>query len=169
MILNFTNINKFVIISFSFLFFFLGCSCNVCNDYTINIKNENYELFFFSTKGEVLLNRTYPKKPHVSKVNENLFKVVYSTGLDCNYTFFVDTKSKKVSEDYFNLLFHNDSEIVFLEDGTIYVADLFVENIRTSIKLDFSVTLSASTPRFSTTIFFTFSRTFCSAIFSPFC
>ena len=40
---------------------------------------------------------------------------------------------------------------------------------RSSIKLDFSVTLSASTPRFSTTIFFTFSRTFYSAIFSPFC
>lgn len=138
MTLNFTNINKFILGLFICGVLFIGVTCSNPCGYTIKHRTDDFELTIYSNSGEIIVNRIFKLEPIVSNINDNIYRCVISTGSNSSYTFFVNTKDEKISEDYFNLLFYNKTDIVFLENDTIYVTDMFdKENVKLEITRNF--------------------------------
>ena len=95
---------------------------------------------FFAESGLRIFSQRYPdpNKVHIEKLNEGLYKVLHSTGSNSEHTVFVDTGEGKVSEVYFNLLHSDEKLVAFMEDGCIYLTDMFDrENVHMKIIRDF--------------------------------
>ena len=77
----------------------------------------------------------------ITQIKDGLYRINNSSGSNSNYTFFVDNLFGNVSDTYFNLLYSNEELLVYLEDGVVFVTDIFdVQKKRAEIKRDFSVT-----------------------------
>lgn len=129
---------KFICLCISFILILSGC-VNHKADYVLNETDNGYELMFYEESGDVFFTENYTKEPAIDCI-DSIYKVTNSTGSNSNYTYFVNPENSAISETYFNLLFSDNEIIAFLEDGTIFVTDMFGNIVYAEIKRDFSPT-----------------------------
>jgi len=103
--------------------------------YEICENQEGKELIFYSDDNYELFRKQYLELPDIERIDDNLYKIVYSTGVNCNYTVFIDVKKSKVTAPYFNLLFSNKDKVAFMENGTVFLSDIF-DNGKVYAKID---------------------------------
>ncbi len=153
MILNSTKISGLIMcVIFCIILIISGCA--VKDKYTINNIDLGYELVLYSDDGNELLRQTYQKEPTIIKVSDSTYKIINSTGVDSNYTFFVDTKNNQISKTYFNLLFSDANMVAVFENNKLTVTDLFDnKKIYIEIERDFSKTAVPQSAILSVDIF----------------
>ncbi len=148
MFLRSINISK-VFICFVFVILFSGCEIyenqtlqESIQKYEIKELNNRFEIVFYTTDNhKELFRKTFVNEPLVVELKKNLFKVVVSSGVNSNYSFFVDVEKSQISTFFFNLLYNDANRVAFLKDKTIFVTDIFNdENFYTEIERDFSET-----------------------------
>lgn len=165
MILNFTNISKICLIFFITLGVITNSTCvkedqvAISEEQVKNVivcekgKDREYIFKIILSNGEVFLEKHFPVEPDIDKVNSNTYKITISTGLNSNHTFFVDVENLNVSEDYFNLLFNNEKYVVYMNNRTVFVADMFDrDNVRLSVTRNYSPTAVYQSAILSTSI-----------------
>lgn len=112
--------------------------------YTITeCEDGSVEVEFFSEDSQIIYQEKFVYADHlcVENVNKDLYKIVYTTGVNSNYTVFVDVAKLKASTPYFNLLFNNENMVAFMEKKRIYLTDIFNSGkIYASINRDFTET-----------------------------
>ena len=116
-------------------------ACAKGESYNISHEGDRYILSFYAEDNELIFSKKSLGEPTVTSVGKGVYKTVYSTGTNANYTYFIDVEQKNVSDAYFNLLFHNENMAVFMNDGLLMVTDLFdKEQVRAQITRDFAPT-----------------------------
>lgn len=122
-------------------------SAILADDFYAIIKDkDNYILTIYNPDKKVIYDATFPhKKPHVSKLYNDIVKISVSLGSPNSYVYFFDMKSHAVSEVYRNPKLIDQKKIVFVKEGKLIISDLFDEaSFYQEIKRDFSPTAEPS-------------------------
>lgn len=75
----------------------------------------------------VKLSGYYPKEPDISMLNGSIVKVSYQagTGLSTKWTFYYDTENDKFSPVYYSVFDQFGENVVYRENDSIIVSDIF--------------------------------------------